>query len=277
MQNELYLGPSTDVSKANQLGSAALDMVYGAANAGHERRININDHDALLVAYILLNGESVGLFIHDKDDGSHVHHRYMSSRVERCLLAHAAELASPFIPTARPEQSMGYLPDLLLASTLASLTASQRLYRKIRAIQSSPTPVFATRAHLSEDVIIVRVPEAVNTQDYRAQIEVSDYFISWLSNTSDEHIARVVDGCELSDRPNPLKTYFATPELVSSSRLSVLDGFDAYASDVAAAYAVHSKIEFNVAHQHVTSEALRHVIDRGLVHGQTAEAVARVI
>lgn len=276
LQNELYLGPSTDVSRENPLGSAALDMVLGAPNTGHTRKINLNDYNALLVAYIILNNESVGLFIYDADDGSQVHHQFMSSRVERCLLAHATELAAPFIPAAHPTLSMGYLPDVLLASVLSNLTATQRLYQKIRAIRMmAPIPTFAMRSHGSGDVIVVRLPEEQNNPDDRLRIEATDHFISWLADASDEHIARVVDNCDLSERPRPLKAWFKTPNVVSSSTLNVLDEFDVYSDAVSAEYAKIYDVSIEVAHQRVTSTDVRHLIDRGLIHHVSPSAVVR--
>jgi len=57
----------------------------------------VADYGALLVAYIILNKETVGLFVYDEGDGAYVHHQFITSRVERCLLAHAVEISAPFL------------------------------------------------------------------------------------------------------------------------------------------------------------------------------------
>jgi len=51
VNNELYLGPSVDVAQSNQLGAAALNILLGAPELGHEKKINASDSKDGCVRY----------------------------------------------------------------------------------------------------------------------------------------------------------------------------------------------------------------------------------
>lgn len=301
MNNELYLGSSFEASESNLLGAAALKILHGAPELGHERKVSAQNCGVLMVAHILLNEEIVGLFIYDEDDGSHVHHQFMSSRAERCLLAHAVELAAPFLAlTSQQYLSNWALPEVLLPSTLAHLTAGQRLQRKIKAIRQSNTPVYAVRSHLSDAVVVASIPGDRNTNEFRQSVAEADKFIGWLSGKTDEQIAQTIDGSRLSDQPwpfsepfsgqfsgpfsssisSPIKVLFDTPEKMTPKTLRILDNFDAVAAEVAQHYegldsASTSAITFTDTFASTShSPAVRRLIDHALIHGTPVTELA---
>ncbi len=267
-----------DVTQSNQLGAAAFHIVHGSPELGHQRKINPADHGALLAAYIILNTDTVGLFIYDEDDGSHVHHQFISSRVERCLRAHASVLATPFMRAACSDWDLfsasPALPEVLLASTLVHLTTSQRLYRKIRAIRKSNTPVYAMQSHLSNDVIIAKVPDNKNNDDNRAEIAASKGFKGWLSHASDEQIANVIDKCTLQDRPKRLVANFNSPEKITPASLKVLDEYEPFRAEVVEHLSKLYEVRLSVAKQAVATTAAECVIDRALIQHRTPAQTA---
>jgi len=297
------LGPSVDVAQSNQLGAAALTILHGSAALGHEKKINAADYGALLVAYIILNEETVGLFIYDEDDGAYVHHQFMSSRVERCLLAHAAEISSPFLPKpvledsatsknptrnqANEAPSANVLknllkpthasPETLLSSALTHLTASQRLHRKLRAIRKSGTPVYAIRSNLSKSITITRLAADQCTDMNKEHVERSPNFVAWLSDKSDDEIARILEGCRLSDRPKHFKVLFETPERLTLKALRVLDTFDAISVELVSEYSDQFEVTKAQAKAQVTKASVRHKIDRGLIHQLSVSDIAHDI
>lgn len=307
MNNELYLGPSVDVAQSNQLGAAALTILHGNPALGHEKKINAGDFGALLVAYIIFNDETVGLFVYDEDDGAYVHHQFMSSRVERCLLAHAAEISAPFLQPQQATYAADYeanyatdiesltdfsaalkpvsdliaphqaSPEVLLQATLAHLTASQRLYRKIRAIRKSDTPAYAVKSHLSKSIVITRLAWNQNNRNDKEYIEQSSDFVSWLSNKSDDEIARVVEDCRLIDRPKTFKVLFETPDRITLKTLRILDTFDAFSAQLVGAYADRYDLTNAEARVAISQPMVRHLIDRGLIHRLGTEDIAQGI
>ncbi len=303
MKNDLYLGPAVDVVHSNPLGAAAANMLHGAPALGHEKKINIADYSALMACHIIFNDDTVGLFIYDANDGAYVHHQFINSRVERCLLAHAYEISTqisahshsvahinnsdeiknseqlhssmPRYPDSVLENILkpsNVAPEVLLSSALAHLTASQRFYVKLKAIRKSATPVYATRSHLS-DLIVITQFKPRHDNDYdddKERVERSENFIAWLHNKDDNDIAQLIEGCDLHDRPKILKGFFETPERLTHEYLRVLDNFDSFFTELAEQYAIQLAVPVSLAKTQLSHPKVRHIIDHGLIHQQNA-------
>ncbi len=263
------------VSPSSRLGNAALNALHGSPSLGHERKIRLQDYGTLWVAYVLLNEETVGFVVYDEDQGAYVHHQFIGSRIERCLLAHAHEMSPTFLD-AQPHND----PELLLTTTLVYLSASQQLYRKIEHIRASNTPIYAVRAHIGETVHLAKIPEHQNTQEHRESIEDSPAFISWLNDKTDEEIAVLVDGCSLAERPTHLHVAFKTPNRIGADNLKRLDHVDELLDEALAVYqsAYPSNETLDALKRWVdSSSAIKSALDKAALHDTPAGKVASLL
>lgn len=273
--NTLYLGPSVVVSASNRLGNAALNALHGSPSLGHEQKIRLQDYGTLWVAYILLNEETVGFVVYDEDQGDYVHHQFIGSRIERCLLAHATDIAPEFL-NALPNND----PELLLTTTLVYLSASQQLHRKIKQVRASTTPVYALRAHVGDTVHLAKIPKSLNTPEHRASIEQSSTFMGWLNDKTDAEITRLIDGCTLADRPSHLHVAFTTPNRIGVDNLKRLDRVDELLDDALAMYQSTYNISdsTDALKQWIdSSPAIKSALDKAALHDTPVANVARML